>query len=134
MHTLRSVRNSYFKPKILKNDIFSLKNTMQNEYVFELSVTAIRNLISPKNRRNQLCMIFLICWMCIFYQKFTILTQISKRSTVTVLHHPDLGSGGQRHLEKTKKLHAYAKTTYCWHSAGLTVRTLRKLNRHLTHD
>ena len=45
--------------------------------------------------------------------------QISERSTCTQLHQFDLDSGGQRYLEMTKQLLAYAKTMCWWNSSGL---------------
>ena len=46
-----------------------------------------------------------------FYQKSLFLTQISKRSTPTDLHHPDLHLAQFFSLESLKTSSAYAKTS-----------------------
>ena len=46
-----------------------------------------------------------------FYQKTLFLTQISKRSTPTDLHHPDLHLAQFFSLESLKTSSAYAKTS-----------------------
>ena len=54
-----------------------------------------------------------------FYQKMTFFTQISKCSTYTILHHPDLELAGQIHFETTEIFHAVLISIYLGNSAGL---------------
>ena len=69
-----------------------------------------------------------------FYQKTLFLTQISKRSTSTDLHHPDLHLAQFFSLETLKTSSAYAKTSlgpkmekFLQTSVSLMVQTFRSL-------
>ena len=104
---INNIENSHFLLQIL-----TAINMLLNHQKFQLESD-----YQYKSKENNVYNLWNML-KTLFYQKIDLSTQISERSTFTLLHHSQLDSGGQRYLEMTKNNSAYAKTT-CWNSNRL---------------